>query len=121
MKGVGTMAKTQGEISLVRGEDRIVKFAIRDDEGSPVDLTACTEITATFKTKTNTFATCKLTEGDIEITSAAAGTFELTLDTTFTDALAEGQRLDFQVDLTISGKKYSLKYKQALNVDAKLG
>lgn len=115
------MAKTQGEINLIRGEDRIIPFAFRKKSGAPLDLTNCTVIVASFKNNENGVSSVTLEAGDIEIVSpAGAGIINITLSSTFTQDLQDGDRIDFQIDLVISGKKYKFKFQEALRVEESL-
>jgi hypothetical protein len=115
------MARTQGEISLIRGEDRTIPFAFRKKSGAPLDLTNCTAIVATFKNSDNGVSSVTLADGDIEIVSpAGSGLINIILDSVFTDTLADGDRIDFQIDLTISGKVFKFKFQESLKVEESL-
>ncbi len=110
------MPKTQGLINVIRGEDKIVNVSFRRSAGSPFDLTSATEIVATFIAKTGV-SSLSLTGGTIAVTTpAAAGLLTMSLSSVFTRELAEGERQDFQIDITISSKKTVFRFEESINV-----
>lgn len=108
--------------TVVRGSDSTFRVILKQGNSVPLDLTNCTEITASFIDENGAAVTRTLTGTQITIaTPKGAGIIEVTLSDTFTAAMKVGERQDIQLEFTISGRKMVHIIEGLLTVKPKLG
>lgn len=113
--------KIEGPALVIQGEDRDLILKIEDENDDPFVLTPTpSEINAKFKATLGGCVSKTFTGGDVVVISEAAGKIKVTLAIADTDLLLAGEELDFQVDVTISGKLRTAKFKGLLTVEEKV-
>jgi hypothetical protein len=106
-----------GPFVIFTGDDKTMSLkAAYTVSGNPVDLTSCTAIDVALPNADGTFLHLTLT-GGVAITSPAVlGQFTAAITTVQSALLQPGELQDFDVTFTISTKRNTVRYYQALSV-----
>jgi hypothetical protein len=90
-------------IELVQGEDRTLYLGVSEENGSPLDMTDCTEIQVWLKNTDGTYLELTYTDDEIGFTAdPSRGEIYLYLTAAQTTALLKCNHADFQGDITLA-------------------
>ena len=104
------------KIAIIRGEDRVLQLGINESNGNPYDLTSATQIEMQLENEDGSMLELKLTDSEIAVVTAKAGTIAVTLTDTQTALLKVGISMDFQVAITIGGLIRRAQFEGLLDV-----
>lgn len=109
------------QTTIYQGSDRTLRLMLRSkDSGEPFDLSGASEIKAIFK-GSSALVEKTLTGGDVSVVSpSGAGIIDVDLAAADTNALYEGPRQTFELEITISGDVTVVVFSEALNVKGRL-
>ena len=99
---------------VYRGEDKTLNIRISNEDGSPLDLTGVTEITAKFKKEDETVLSLTKTAGAIAVVTAAAGSITVTIPKASTLLLATSEEASFTIMIDIAGSRRIVSFDKVL-------
>lgn len=103
-------------LTIIKGEDKVVKVILTDEDERPIDLTNITEIKAIFKGVTKT-----LTSTDIVKTNNTLGELSISLSQVDTNLLESEEKGDFELELIDNTtKKTIVQFKNVIRVRNRL-
>jgi hypothetical protein len=98
------------DFAMYAGDSRIVRIAVKDEAGAPVDITGSTLKWLLSRSMTGEALVEKATGDGIELQNPAAGTFGVTLEPADTEDLEDGiyyheaeMTLDGDISTVVSG------------------
>jgi hypothetical protein len=109
---------TPNVFTIFTGDDKTMaaKVVSQGCNSDPIDLTTCTAIDVALPKADGTFAHLTLDAGDVAIISAVLGKFNVTIGSVVSALLNPGEYQNFDVTFTISDKKITVRFNQALSV-----
>lgn len=106
-----------GPFTIFTGDDKTMNLkAAYLPSGNPLDLTSCSEIDVALPNADGTFLHLTIGSGVTITSPAVLGQFQAAISSAQSALLQPGELQDFDVTFTISTKKNTVRYYQALTV-----
>lgn len=99
---------------IYRGEDKILNLRIRNEDGSPFDVTGATEITARFRKSDDNALSLTMTGLAVAIVVGAAGSVSVMINQTSSLLLKLGKKMSFTLMIDIAGARRIVNFEQVL-------
>lgn len=103
--------------TIFLGDEKPMYLVVRLPNGTPYDLTSCTELVISLPKADGTFAQLKLSDNDVTIQSPAVlGEFSAIITSDISELLQVGELQSFDVTFTVGSEINTVRYANALSV-----